>query len=169
METEKRQCCLCQEFYGSFIIDLSVLPLQILRDTASVFYGLVTPCPYFSKSKMHKGVIIIVIFLFIFVFVFQFYKPQTFLAFLSFLNIVTISRNLWESVLDLSETSRRFNTNPDILLRNGIPVSHLLRIKDHWICEVNLPFLNILTLSNYPRYCNGLYKCYASRLTTLFE
>lgn len=122
-----------------------------------------------EKQNVQRSYDNCVIFLFIFVFVFQFYKPQTFLAFLSFLNIVTISRNLWESVLDLSETSRRFNTNPDILLRNGIPVSHLLRIKDHWICEVNLPFLNILTLSNYPRYCNGLYKCYASRLTTLFE
>lgn len=69
-----------------------------------------------------------------------FLSPKHCWHFLSFLNIVTISRNLWESVLDLSETSRGFITNPNILPTNGIPVSHLLRIKDHWIREANLPF-----------------------------
>lgn len=87
---------------------------------------------------------------------FNFISPKHCWHFLSFLNTVTISRNLWEFVLDLSETSRGFITNPNILPTNGIPVSHLLRIKDHWIREANLPFWNILTLSNYPRYCDRL-------------
>jgi len=98
------------EFYYRFICP----PVANFTScSASVFYGLVTPCPYFSKSKIHKGVIIIVLFSCLVSFLFfNFIGPKHSWHFLSFLNIYR------RPPADLTRT------------RDTIPVSHLLRIKD---------------------------------------